>query len=92
MIVVNGLHLYLLYLCVYLFIRYPITTGTSVLGVCFNGGVAVAADTLGTKLLFCFVCFLFVKLMSGLEVNTRKMRVAFASCEQKKYPLTNICK
>lgn len=27
---------------------YPITTGTSVLGVCFNGGVALAADTLGS--------------------------------------------
>ena len=27
--------------------RYPVTQGTSVLGVCFNGGVALAADTLG---------------------------------------------
>ncbi|CAB4018932.1 Proteasome subunit beta type-4 [Paramuricea clavata] len=27
---------------------YPVTQGTSVLGVCFNGGVALAADTLGS--------------------------------------------
>lgn len=27
---------------------YPITTGASVLGICFNGGVAIAADTLGS--------------------------------------------
>ena len=30
-----------------IFCRYPVTQGTSVLGVCFNGGVALAADTLG---------------------------------------------
>ncbi|XP_028391983.1 proteasome subunit beta type-4-like [Dendronephthya gigantea] len=27
---------------------YPVTQGTSVLGVCFDGGVAIAADTLGS--------------------------------------------
>lgn len=29
------------------FTRYPTTTGTSVLGVKFDGGVLMAADTLG---------------------------------------------
>ena len=29
--------------------RYPVTQGTSVLGVSFNGGVALAADTLGNS-------------------------------------------
>ena len=29
-------------------VRYPVTTGTSVLGVAFDGGVMLAADTLGS--------------------------------------------
>lgn len=37
----------------HIFYRYPITTGTSVLGICFNGGVAIAADTLGTVQFLC---------------------------------------
>ena len=31
----------------FILIRYPTTTGTSVLGVKFDGGVLLAADTLG---------------------------------------------
>ena len=31
----------------FFFTRYPTTTGTSVLGVKFDGGVLMAADTLG---------------------------------------------
>ena len=30
------------------YFRYPVTTGTSVLGMKFNGGVVIAADTLGS--------------------------------------------
>ena len=37
----------LFYVTCYSFSRYPVTTGTSVLGVKFDGGVLMAADTLG---------------------------------------------
>lgn len=48
-------------MCFYIDDRHPMVTGTSVLGITFDGGVMIAADTLGNVCMcICVVCTMLV--------------------------------